>query len=136
MITPLNDATLSRSIPDQNRLTLALASSGCPEFARPNESWRLPHVLVLVLAAITAALCAACYGGVPASDVQLEATQIKKNAEMAQTLHVRCLDAGAGAAPAVIDALCTAEMRALADIEQNADALLKKAGPVDGGGGS
>ena len=68
--------------------------------------------------------------------MQLEATQIKKNAEMAQTLHVRCLDAGAGAAPAVIDALCTAEMRALADIEQNADALLKKAGPVDGGGGS
>jgi hypothetical protein len=90
---------------------------------------------VVALGAVITALCAACYGGVPAGDVQFEATQIKKNVETAQVLHARCLDAGVGAAPGIADALCTAEVRALADIEQNADTLLKKAGAADGGGG-
>ncbi|MGO8995276.1 MAG: hypothetical protein ACLQVI_18320 [Polyangiaceae bacterium] len=90
---------------------------------------------VVALGVVITALCAACCGGVPANDVQLEATQIKKNVETAQALHARCLDAGVGAAPGIADALCTAEMRALADIEQNADTLLKKAGADGGGGG-
>lgn len=89
----------------------------------------------VALGVVITALCAACYGGVPASDVKLEATQIKKNVETAQALHARCVDAGAGVAAGIADALCAAEMRALADIEQNADTLLKKAGAADGGGG-
>ena len=90
---------------------------------------------VVALGAICAALCARCYAGVPASDVQLEATQIKKNVETAEALHARCVDAGADATPGIADALCSAEMRALADIQQNAETLLKQAGATDAGGG-
>jgi hypothetical protein len=67
--------------------------------------------------------------------VQLEATQIKKNVETAEALHARCVDAGADATPGIADALCSAEMRALADIQQNAETLLKQAGATDAGGG-
>ncbi len=105
---------------------------------RGHETTRASGLGAAVLtcaATISVAMSSACYSSVLASDVQLEATQIKKNAEMAHALHVRCLDAGPGATPAVADALCTAEMRALSDIEQNADTLLQKAGAADGGSG-
>jgi hypothetical protein len=88
-----------------------------------------------VAGAIGSALCAACCGGVSANVVQLEATQIKKNAEAAQALHARCLDAGPDADPVVADTFCTAEMRALTDIQQNADTLLQQAGADGGSGG-
>jgi hypothetical protein len=88
----------------------------------------------IVMSGVAASVAVvACTTGVPSDVVRSEANIITKSVEVAQAMHAKCLDAGPDADPAVVATLCEEEVRALADIQSNAGALLQAAGGTDGG---